>query len=172
MEVEGRRVEGIWIRHVPHGADLLGRASPPADGRWQRGETVGGLYLADGAETATAEWYRALAEQGFSPHDYIPHDHHRWSIDVELADLTTAERLGAVGLAPPLPDRRSWSSYQAVGAQLREDGWAGVAAPSAARPRSLVICLFADGWPPNGCEPIDATTVAVVPPRPRGMAIQ
>jgi RES domain-containing protein len=169
MEVERRRVEGVWVRHVPHGADLLGRAVPPADGRWQRGENVGGLYLADGAETATAEWYRALAEQGFSPQDHIPHDHHRWRVDVELADLTTDERLAAVGLAPPRPDRRSWPACQEVGERLRQDGWAGVIAPSAARPRSLVVCLFADEWPPQGCEPVDATTVAAVPPRPRGM---
>jgi len=170
MEVEGRRVGGVWIRHVPHGADLLGRAMPPADGRWQRGEIVGGLYLADGAETATAEWYRALAEQGFSPQDHVPHDHHRWRIDLELADLASEERLAAVGLVPPRPDRRTWRAYQDVGERLREEGWAGVIAPSAARPRSAIVCLFAEDWPPKGCVPIDAVTVAVVPPRPRGMA--
>jgi RES domain-containing protein len=170
VEVEGRRIEGAWIRHVPHGADLFGRAEPPADGRWQRGKIVGGLYLADGAQTATAEWYRALAEQGFSPQDHVPHDHHRWQIDVELADLTTADRLARVGLAQPTPHRRTWSAYQDVGEQLRQDDWAGVVAPSAARPKSLIVCLFADEWPPKGCMPVEATTVGTVPPRPRGMA--
>ena len=170
MEVEGRRVEGAWVRHVPHGADLLGRAVPPADGRWQRGEAVGGLYLADGAETATAEWYRALAEQGFSPQDHIPHDHHRWRLDIELADLSTEDRLAAAGLAPPTPYRQTWSVYQQVGLRLWEDGWAGIVAPSAARPKALIACVFMTDWPPAGCSPLDATTVAAVPPRPRGMA--
>lgn len=170
MEVEGRRVNGVWVRHVPHEADLLGRAVPPADGRWQRGKIVGGLYLADGAETATAEWYRALAEQGFSAQDHVPHDHHRWRIDVELADLSSRERLEAVGLAPPSPDRRTWTACQHVGERLREEGWAGVIAPSAARPKSLIVCLFIDLWPPKGCVPIDAATVSTVPARPRGMA--
>ena len=56
MLVRPRAVEGTWIRHVPHGADLLGRADAPSDGRWQRGDVVRALYLADTVTTATAEW--------------------------------------------------------------------------------------------------------------------
>lgn len=123
----------------------------------------------DGAHRRRREWYRALAEQGFSPQDHVPHDHHRWQIGVELADLTTEDRLTSVGLAPPVPDRRTWSAYQDVGERLRQDGWPGIVAPSAARPESLIVCVFADEWPPRGCTPIDATTMATVPPRPRGM---
>lgn len=168
MEVDARSVKGLWIRHVPHGADLLGRGLPPSDGRWQKGEDIGGLYLADDAETATAEWYRALGELGFRPQDHVPHDHHRWRIAVELADLSSAERLATVGLAMPTPYRQTWSSYQQVGEQLWKDGWAGVIAPSAARPESLTACIFMNSWPPAGCEPVDATTVSEVPPQPRG----
>ena len=65
-------VEGTWIRHVPHGAHLLGRADTPSDGRWQRGDVVRALYLAETVATATAEWYRSLAEWGLSPQDHIP----------------------------------------------------------------------------------------------------
>jgi RES domain-containing protein len=115
LQVDCQAVKGDWVRHVPHGTDLLGRATPPADGRWQLGEVVGGLYLADDAETATAEWYRALAEQGFSPEDHVPHDHHRWRIDVEIADLSTDGRLGEIGLEPPTPHRQTWDAYQRVG---------------------------------------------------------
>jgi hypothetical protein len=46
------------------------------------------LYLADTPTTATAEWYRSLAEWGLSPQDHIPYDHHRWRHDLELADLS------------------------------------------------------------------------------------
>ncbi len=59
LPVRPRTVEGTWIRHVPHGADFLGRADIPSDGRWQRGDVVRALYLADTVTTATAEWYQA-----------------------------------------------------------------------------------------------------------------
>jgi hypothetical protein len=74
---------------------------------------------------------------------------------------------GLLGRAVPSADGR-WQ--RGASQQLFEDGWAGVVAPSAARPKSLIACVFMTDWPPAGCKPIDATTVAAVPPRPRGMA--
>lgn len=76
LPVGARAVNGTWIRHVPHGAELLGRADTPADGRWQLGEIVPALYLADTVVTATAEWCRSLAEWGLSPRDHIPRPDH------------------------------------------------------------------------------------------------
>jgi RES domain-containing protein len=175
LPVHARAVNGEWIRHVPHGVDLLRRADTPADGRWQHGETVPALYLADTIETATAEWYRALAEWGLYPQDHVPYDHHRWRIDLpasdrgSIADLSDAERLHALALDPPKPSRQTWPPYQNVGEQLWREGWAGLIAPSAARPGSLVVCVFADAWPPPGCTPLDASTVQTTPPPPRGM---
>lgn len=168
--VVARAVSGIWIRHAPHDAELLGRANPPADGRWQSGAIVSALYLADSAQTATAEWYRSLAERGFSPQDYVPFEHHRWRLKLELADLSTRERLEAVGLGEPRPSRRTWAAFQPVGEQLWREGWAGLVAPSAARPGSLVMCVFIAGaWPPPGCVPLNAMTIDIVPPPPTGM---
>jgi RES domain-containing protein len=167
--VAARAVEGVWVRHVPHRAELLGRASVPADGRWQRGDVVPGLYLADSIETATAEWYRSLAEWGLAPQDHVPYDHHEWRLDLRLADLSDVARLRRVALAEPSPDRRTWPAFQRVGEQLWREGWAGLVAPSAARPQALVACVFADSWPPNGCEPIKTSTVVAVPSPPRGM---
>ncbi len=164
-----RAVTGTWIRHVPHQADLLGRADPPSDGRWQRGEIVPALYLADTAQTATAEWYRALAERGFSPQDHVPYDHHHWRLELDLADLSTTERLHSVALDTPRPSRRTWPPYQQVGEQLWREGWAGLIAPSAAYPGSLIACVFASTWPPAGCTPLDASTVKTIPPPPPGM---
>jgi RES domain-containing protein len=169
LRVAGRVVEGVWVRHVPHRADLLGRASVPADGRWQHGEIVPGLYLADSVETATAEWYRSLAEWGLAPQDHIPYDHHEWRLDLRLADLSDPERLRGVALPAPLPDRRTWPAFQRVGEQLWREGWAGLLAPSAARPQALIACIFAASWPPADCEPLKASTVAAIPPPPRGM---
>lgn len=141
----------------------------PTDGRWQRGDVVTALYLADSAETATAEWYRSLAERGFSPQDYLPYDHHRWRVELELADLSDVGRLATVGLDLPLPSRRTWPAFQRVGEQLWREGWPGLLAPSASRPGSLVVSVFITSWPPSGCRPLDTRTVEAVPPPPRGM---
>jgi RES domain-containing protein len=154
---------------VPHEADLLGQPDTPSDGRWQRGQIVPALYLADTAQTATAEWYRSLAEWGLSPQDHIPYDHHRWRLDLQLADLGDVDQLQGVALNPPQPGRHAWTAYQRVGEQLWREGWAGLIAPSAARPGSLIACVFAPAWPPAGCAPLDADTVKAVPPPPRGM---
>jgi RES domain-containing protein len=141
----------------------------PADGRWQRGDVVPGLYLADSIETATAEWYRLLAELGLAPQDHVPYDLHEWRLDLDLADLGDVERLHSVSLSAPLPDRRTWTAFQRVGEQLWREGWAGLIAPSAARPDALIVCVFAASWPPEGCEPIATSTVVAVPRPPRGM---
>lgn len=169
LSVSPRTVKGTWIRHVPHQADLLGRTSTPSDGRWQRGEIVPALYLADTAETATAEWYRSLAEWGLSPQDHIPYDHHHWRLELELADLSDLEKLHSATLDTPRPARHTWPAYQLVGEQLAREGWAGLIAPSAARPESLIACVFATDWPPVGCKPLDAKTIKTIPPPPRGM---
>lgn len=170
LPVRPRTVEGTWIRHVPHGADLLGRANPPSDGRWQRGEIVPALYLADTTQTATAEWYRSLAEWGLSPQDHVPYDHHRWHLQLDLADLSDIDLLHGVALDRPRPSRNTWPAYQQVGEQLWHEGWAGLIAPSAAHPGSLITCVFASSdWPPSGCLPLDASTIKAIPPPPPGM---
>ncbi len=169
LPVHPRAVEGTWIRHVPHRAGLLGRASTPSDGRWQRGEIVPALYLADTMATATAEWYRSLAEWGLSPQDHMPYDYHRWRLELKLADLSDHERLHSVMLDTPRPSRQTWPAYQRVGEQLWREGWAGLIAPSAAHPGSLIACVFMTAWPPTGCVPLDASIVRTIPPPPRGM---
>jgi hypothetical protein len=84
VDVDTVAVHGKWIRHA-HRSSLLGRAGEPTDGRWQRGEIVRGLYLADEPATAIAEWYRLLAERGLPPARAIPHDHHVWEVELQLA---------------------------------------------------------------------------------------
>lgn len=162
-------VSGEWVRHAPHGADLLGRAAEPTDGRWQRGDVVRGLYLADAPATAIAEWYRWLAERGLPPAHAIPHDHHIWKLDLELADLRSTRRLTALGLDVPRPGRRTWEPYQQVGETLWREGWPGLITRSAARPEALVACVFAQTWPPEGCRPNRAIEITEAPTPPTGM---
>jgi len=142
-DIERVPVAGSWWRHVPAGLDPLGTGSPPGDGRWQRGAKVAAIYLADGEETVWAEWYRMLAERALPPRLALPRD--LWRIEVKLdavADLSTAERLSRLGLAQPRPGRSTWPADQELGERLRADGFAGLVAPSAARPAGRVLCVF------------------------------
>jgi RES domain-containing protein len=170
VDVDAIAVGGEWIRHVPHRSALLGRSEQRTDGRWQHASVVRGLYLADESATATAEWYRWLAERGLLPAQAIPHDHHIWQLNLQLADLSSLPRLAAVALPAPQPSQGTWPAFQAVGDALWQLGWPGLLAPSAARPRSLIACIFDDGeWPPTGARPLRSVTVSDVPAPPTGM---
>ena len=168
LRVNAVYVSGEWVRHAPHRSDLLGRSSEPTDGRWQRGEVIRGLYLAD-EPTAITEWYRWLAERGLPPAHAIPHDHHVWQLDLELADLRSVRRLTALGLDLPAPGRRTWPPYQQVGETLWREGWPGLITRSAARPEAFVVCVFAEAWPPDGWTPQRTIEISDVPAPPIGM---
>lgn len=74
-------------------------ASPPSSGRWQRGEAVAALYLADEEPTAWAEWYRVLAELALSPTHGMPRDLWCWTVAVnDIADLLTEAKLARLDL--------------------------------------------------------------------------
>jgi RES domain-containing protein len=93
------------------------------DGRWQRGEELAGLYLAQDTDTVWAEWYRALAELGEPPDARLPRDLWRFTAKLgRVADLTSSEALTALGLPEPLPDREQWPAFQDAGLRLASDG--------------------------------------------------
>jgi RES domain-containing protein len=128
---------------------------------------VEGFYLADSDETVWAEWYRALAELGVPPRRQMPRNMWRWRVSVDIADLSTDDRLHRVGLDAPAPSRATWPPYQAVGDQLYRDGWPGLLAPSAARPRSgRVLCLFRNAAAVPGTKPLPPPRVYRYPPAP------
>jgi len=169
--VHGVRVTGFWLRHQPAGGLPLARRDPPPDNRWQRGDVVDALYLADAEATVWAEWYRHLAEHGLPPAAAMPRDVWRWTVDVEVADLSGAAPLAAARLPLPHPGRRSWPAFQAVGEALAADGWAGLLAPSAARPEGRTLCLFrAPDGAVRGARPVPPPRrVDAPPPPPTGM---
>ena len=142
LDVTAVAVRGRWVKHTYPGSPPLPERDPPPDNRWQRGDVVDALYLADSEETAWAEWYRHLAERAIPPLAQMPRELWTWEVDVEVADLSTEPKLAAVGLASPTPGRRDWSAYQRVGEQLAAAGWAGLLAPSSARVDGTVLCLF------------------------------
>jgi hypothetical protein len=99
--------------------------------------------LADGERTAWAEWYRMLGERALPPRLALRRD--LWRIDVTLeaaADVSTAERLGRLGLGRPVPSRSMWPAYQEAGERPRAHGFDGLVAPGAAGPVGRVRCVF------------------------------
>jgi RES domain-containing protein len=169
-DVAAIAVRGVWLKHTYPGSPPLPERNPPPDNRWQRGDVVDALYLADSEETAWAEWYRHLAERMIPPLAQLPRELWTWKVEVEVADLSTPEQLAAVGLSPPAPGRRSWPSCQRLGERLWREGWPGLLAPSAARPAGQILCLFRDGPRLHGAEPLPPPRrIAEPPPPPIGL---
>jgi RES domain-containing protein len=135
-------VTGTWWRHIPGGGDPLYRPPTPADGRWQRGEVIEGIYLAANEPTAWAEWYRWLAEHEVEPLRALPRDVWTYKASLEAADLTTDEALASVGLPPLEPTSAQWPDSQDVGEALHAAGYEGVLYRSASRPQALCVCVF------------------------------
>lgn len=55
-DVDAVRFVGRWFKHAFRGSAPLVRRDPPPDNRWQRGDVVDALYLADEEATAWAKW--------------------------------------------------------------------------------------------------------------------
>jgi hypothetical protein len=151
--------------------DPARRPQPVGDNRWQRGEVVDALYLAENEACAWAEWYRHLAEAGIPPGFALPRDLWRYDvIGLEVADLSGPDRLARVGLDVPRPGRRGWPPYQAIGEQLSRDGWRGLIATSAAHPASLVLVVFLAGTSiPDGIVPAASALITEAPVPPTGL---
>jgi hypothetical protein len=96
----------------------------------------------------------------------MPRDLWTWEVDVQVADLSTEDRLARVSLAVPRPGRRTWPPYQRVGETLYGEGWCGILAPSAARPGHPVLCLFRLAAELIGARPLPPPVRVAEPPAP------
>jgi hypothetical protein len=85
-------VTGSRWRHVPAGGDPAHYSEHPASGRWQRGDTIGTLYLASDPDTCWAEWYRRLAEDAVAPLDALPRDLWRYGVALERVAAAASPR--------------------------------------------------------------------------------
>lgn len=165
-EVAAIAVRGQWLKHTYPGSPALPQREPPPDNRWQRGDIVDALYLADSEDTVWAEWYRHLAERAIPPLAQMPRELWTWKVDIAVADLSTPELLATVGLSLPRPGHRSWRTFQQVGERLWKDGWPGLIAPSAARPEGKVLCLFRDANGVQGARVLGRPPRISQPPAP------
>lgn len=144
----------------------------PADGRWQRGDVIRALYLADSAETAWAEWYRHSAELGVPPQTRLPRDLWRFTVDLaDVANLTAAGVVAALGVETLTPTRRQWPQTQPIGEACWMAGRRGVLAPSAAHGGGRVLAVFREkAGPIAGVTPIrPARRYSELPPLPTGL---
>jgi RES domain-containing protein len=165
-DVAAIAVRGRWLKHTYPGSLALPRREPPPDNRWQRGEVVDAVYLAESEDTVWAEWYRHLAERAVPPLAQMPRDLWTWEVEVEVADLSTPDRLAALGLSSPTPGHRSWPAFQRVGEKLWGEAWPGLLAQSAARPGGRVLCLFRDSDRVRGAKPLGKPQRITEPPPP------
>jgi len=162
-------VEGTWFRHVHAGMNGLavshggngGRFNPPG---------LPALYLADSEPTAWAEWYRWLAEWTRSPAEHLPRDLYRVAVELtEVADLRTmAARQQASAPARMRPTSTQWPVFQELGARLQAQGAQGILYASAARTRSLCLCVFGAGLEHLRVDG-EPVTIITPPPPPRGL---
>ena len=138
-QVAAVAVRGTWLKHAYAGSPPLPEREPPPDNRWQRGSVVDALYLADNEETVWAEWYRHLAERMVPPLAQMPRELWRWQVDVEVADLSTPERLSAAWLPPqpPAVDRGLTFRLSASGFGERAGRAAGTECRATGRPDPL-----------------------------------
>ncbi len=97
----------------------------------------------------------------------IPRDVWRHAVQtLDVADLSDANRLARVALALPTPGRKGWPPYQNVGETHWKEGWHGVLAPSAARTKGLVLCLFVEDPIVLPAQPVPPPRVVTEPPVP------
>ena len=98
---------GDWYRHVRAGAPPM-PGHPAPGGRWQRGEQLAALYVAQDPATVWAEWYRALAELGEPPDARLPRDLWRFSLHLpRVADLSQPRRCERSACRTSSPSGRS-----------------------------------------------------------------
>ena len=146
---------------------------PAPDGRWQRGEQLAGLYLAQDPDTVWAEWYRALAELGEPPDRAAP------ARPVAVLAEPAARRRPARGprrcersaCRTSSPIAAQWPAFQDAGARLAADGFEGVLFCSSARPAGLCVCVFGtgDGFAGRAARSGSPERISAAPVPPRGM---
>ena len=178
-------IAGIWARQSRPG--VRGDEPSHSDARWQRAQTPA-AYFADSDATAWAELYRGLAERGLEPDQAFPRELHHVRIDLErVADLSrerarrvfglprqTIRNHGGVfnrhggGLPRMSQTQAQWPGFQEVGEQLAAHGAQGILYASAARTRSLCLCVFETGLTGLSIEAAPLRVLAAPPP-PRGL---
>lgn len=135
-------VDAIAYRWSDYDTPLWARPNSSAQ-RWNRTRETPTQYLSLSPEGAWAELIRAedLASVADVRHVSMP----LWALQVRethVADYATFERAAAAGFPPEALVDEDHERCRAEGTRLREHGFRGVLAPSAALPRAVSLTLF------------------------------
>jgi RES domain-containing protein len=138
-------IAGTWARQSRPG--VRGDEPSHSDARWQHAETAA-AYFAGSDATAWAELYRGLAERGLAPEQAFPRELHHVRVNlVRVADLSRERARRVFGLPRMNQSQAQWPAFQEVGEQLAAQGAQGILYASAARTRSLCLCVSRPGSP-------------------------
>ena len=140
-----RRVRGRWYRMVARRY----RAQTDSDagalrigGRYNPAGEFGALYLAKSEDACRAEVTRRIEPEATVSLGTL-------EVDLEaVCDLTDPAVCQALGVTHPELVGDDWSITQGIGRALRDAGFEGLIAPSAAGPYGTLV-VFKDRHPPS-----------------------
>jgi hypothetical protein len=66
LDLAALAVSGCWVKHTHPGSPPLPERDPPPDNRWQRGDIIDALYLADSEGNGLGGPLRATSSPGLS----------------------------------------------------------------------------------------------------------
>jgi hypothetical protein len=162
-------IAGTWARQSRPGV----RGDEPAhsEARWHaltpRLHTSQTAARRPGA-SCTEGWQRG----GSRLEQAVPRELHHVRVDlVRVADLSRERARGVFGLPRMNQSQAQWPAFQEVGEQLAAQGAQGILNASAARTRSLCLCVFEAGLTGLSIEGAPLRVLAAPPP-PRGLGAQ
>lgn len=147
---ESRQLDSEAFRYANYDTPLWARPNT-RDGRWHRAHGTAHQYLSLSVDGAWAELVRSenLRTAGEIALVRMP----MWVLRVRegrLADYSTFEKAEQAGFPPDALVDEDYGRCQEEGDRLRDEGFRGVLAPSAALPGAVNLTLFgpriAVGW--------------------------
>lgn len=159
--------EGEAFRHVGPGYEPLDTdGARIRGGRWNPPESFPVLYLALGAGTAAAEFYRLAERQAMPPESLLPRRLWRYRVVLDqILDIGGA--LDRVGLSRGDLTADDMSRCRAVGEAAHYLGVEALRAPSATGVGEVLAVFFDRLRPGSLVEPLDFETWERLPHRPR-----
>ncbi len=149
-----RRVRGRWYRMVArrYRAEIDSDAGAlRIGGRYNPAGEFGALYLAESQEACRAEVARRIEPDTTMSFSAL-------EVDLEaVCDLTDPSTLQALGITHAVLVGDDWSITEGIGRALRDAGFEGLIAPSAAGPY-VTLVIFKDRiHPPSSIRVVSVT---------------
>ena len=142
LDPDAIEVEGVAFRYSNYDTPFWARPNS-RPGRWHVRGDPPTQYL---ALTPAGAWSQLIRYEGLRDEPAVAEVRMAmWAVRLgvgRIADLGDFETAQGAGVDPDALVDENWSRCQALGRELREAGFAGVLAPSAALPDSQNLTLF------------------------------